>query len=78
MKFKKVTKRDTVGKLVLRCAAAGVGVYSPHTGCDAAVNGVNDWLCCAFFNGEGGMVEGKVEPCQLSALEPWAADGAGE
>ena len=78
-----MTKKDNVGKLVLRCAAAGVAVYSPHTGCDAAVNGVNDWLCCAFFNGGlrpdgGGMVAGKVEPAQPTTLQPWADSGAGE
>jgi len=36
---------------VLRCARAGVAVYSPHTACDNAAIGVNDWLAEAFATG---------------------------
>ena len=52
-KIKKITKKDNVGKMILRCAASNTAVYSPHTACDAAVGGVNDWLA-------QGMGEGKV------------------
>ena len=27
-----------------RCTQNDIAIYSPHTACDAAVNGVNDWL----------------------------------
>ena len=30
---------------LLRCAAAGISVYSPHTSLDSVVGGINDWLC---------------------------------
>lgn len=33
---------------LLRCAAAGVSIYSPHTSLDSAKHGVNDWLASAF------------------------------
>ena len=30
---------------LLRCAAAGISVYSPHTALDSVTDGINDWLC---------------------------------
>ncbi|TBU50064.1 NIF3-like protein-like protein [Dichomitus squalens] len=30
---------------LLRCAAAGVSVYTPHTALDSVTDGINDWLC---------------------------------
>eukprot|EP00939_MAST-03C_sp_MAST-3C-sp1_P001514 g1514.t1 len=56
-KFKKLTRKDPVGRIVLRCAAEGIAVYSPHTASDAAKGGVNDWLV-------GGCGEGSVRPVQ--------------
>lgn len=29
---------------LLRCAAAGVSIYSPHTALDSVYGGINDWL----------------------------------
>lgn len=68
---KKITKNDNVGKLILRCASSGVAVYSPHTACDCAPGGVNDWLA-------SGMGAGDVCPVTPSALPEHAARGAGE
>lgn len=43
---------------LLTCAANGISVYSPHTACDAAWGGVNDWLAEGVRNGhEHGDVE---------------------
>lgn len=33
---------------IMRCAASGISIYSPHTALDTVQNGVNDWLACAF------------------------------
>ncbi|KAH9858248.1 NGG1p interacting factor 3 [Lenzites betulinus] len=30
---------------LLRCAAAGISVYTPHTALDSVTDGLNDWLC---------------------------------
>jgi len=68
--LKKITKGDNVGKMILRCAAAGVAVYSPHTGCDCAVGGVNDWLA-------EGMGLGEVIPITPSSLPGFAGAGEG-
>lgn len=45
---------------VLRCAKAGVAVYSPHTACDNCAIGVNDWLAEAF----------ATDPSQVAPIEP--------
>jgi dinuclear metal center YbgI/SA1388 family protein len=38
-------------RVLLRCAAHGVAIFSPHTALDAAPGGVNDWLLGAFGSG---------------------------
>ncbi|OSD06122.1 NGG1p interacting factor 3 [Trametes coccinea BRFM310] len=30
---------------LLKCAAAGISVYTPHTALDSVTDGLNDWLC---------------------------------
>lgn len=35
-------------RLVVTCLENRIAVYSPHTGLDAKVNGVNDWLLSPF------------------------------
>lgn len=47
---------------VLRCAALGIAVFSPHTALDAAPDGVNTWLLAAFGEGERG-------PCVPNAVD---------
>ena len=51
-KFNKLTRDDTTQRIVLRCARAGVAVYSPHTALDAAPGGINDWLAESFGAGD--------------------------
>jgi dinuclear metal center YbgI/SA1388 family protein len=41
-------------RAVLRCAAGGICIFSPHTALDAAPGGVNDWLLDALGPGERG------------------------
>jgi len=36
---------------LLRCAAAGVSIYSPHTALDSVYGGINDWLASGFGGG---------------------------
>lgn len=42
---------------LLRCAAAGISVYSPHTTLDAVQGGITDWLAEGLL----GSGQGKVE-----------------
>lgn len=45
---------------VLRAAAAGIAVYSPHTALDAAPSGLADWLVECVLGGEAPK---EVRPC---------------
>lgn len=49
-------------RAVLRCVAASIAVFSPHTALDAAPDGVNAWLSEAFGAGARG-------PCLPSPLD---------
>jgi len=49
----------TMGAL-LRAAAAGIAVHSPHTALDAAPNGIADWLVECVLGGE---VPTELRPC---------------
>ncbi|PIA12862.1 NIF3-domain-containing protein [Coemansia reversa NRRL 1564] len=42
--WKSLTMSNLKQSLVLKCAAAGVSIYSPHTSLDSCSNGINDWL----------------------------------
>lgn len=53
---------------LLTCAANGISVYSPHTACDAAWGGVNDWLAEGV---RGGQEHGDVKILGNKKLD-WA------
>lgn len=36
---------------ILRCAAAGISIYSPHTALDSVYDGINDWLASGLGRG---------------------------
>lgn len=42
--IKSLTLDDPRQRILLRLAASGISVYSPHTAMDAVVGGINDWL----------------------------------
>jgi dinuclear metal center YbgI/SA1388 family protein len=49
--LKRLRSSDPAERVLLRCAARGIAIYSPHTAVDAAPQGVNDWLLDAFGPG---------------------------
>lgn len=49
--LRSITQSNTQQRSLLRLAQAGISVYSPHTSVDAAVGGVNDWLCNGISGG---------------------------
>ncbi|KAI9593369.1 GTP cyclohydrolase 1 type 2/Nif3 [Syncephalis fuscata] len=55
--FKRVTLADPKQAIALRCAAAGISVYSPHTALDSCVNGVNDWLASGLGDGTVSVIK---------------------
>lgn len=42
--LKSITLSNPLQASLLRCAAEGISVYSPHTSMDSVWGGVNDWL----------------------------------
>jgi len=49
--LKRLRASHEAERCLLRCAARGVAVYSPHTALDAAPGGLNDWLLEPFGPG---------------------------
>ena len=60
--LKRLRSSQPSERSVLRCVAAGISVFSPHTALDAAPNGVNHWLTEAFGPGARG-------PCLPSPID---------
>lgn len=52
---------------LLRCAAGGVSVYSPHTALDSVYGGVNDWLASGLGSGRIDLI-GDEHPCGRGGL----------
>ena len=56
-----LTLASPIHASLLRLAAEGVSVYSPHTALDAVWGGVNDWLAEGIL-GRGASVKGGPSP----------------
>jgi putative NIF3 family GTP cyclohydrolase 1 type 2 len=52
---------------LLRCAAAGISVYSPHTSLDSVWGGINDWLAKGLGRGSVSLL-GAADPENLGGL----------
>ncbi|KAJ7268936.1 GTP cyclohydrolase 1 type 2/Nif3 [Mycena rebaudengoi] len=62
---------------LLRCAAAGISVYSPHTALDSMYGGVNDWLAGCTGTAPGGA-RGAVWGAEIDGRAGGTGgDGAG-
>jgi putative NIF3 family GTP cyclohydrolase 1 type 2 len=46
-----VTLSNPIQASLLRCAAAGISVYSPHSALDSVYGGINDWLASGLGDG---------------------------
>lgn len=68
--LKRLRSSEPAERAVLRCAARGIAIHSPHTALDAAPQGVNDWLLDAFGPGERA-------PCLPHAADPRFGQGRG-
>ncbi|KAF9011425.1 NGG1 interacting factor 3-like protein [Cyathus striatus] len=65
--LKSLTLNDPLQTTLLRCAAEGISVFSPHTALDSVWGGVNDWLAegviCEKGDGEvSALVGEKIGP----------------
>jgi dinuclear metal center YbgI/SA1388 family protein len=66
--LKRLRSSEPAERVILRCAAHGIAIFSPHTALDAAPGGVNDWLLDAFTLGERG-------PCASNPADPRYGQG---
>lgn len=48
--IKSMTMADPMQRSILRCIAAGIHVYCPHTTLDACRGGINDWLIAGLLH----------------------------
>ncbi|KAI0323033.1 NGG1p interacting factor 3 [Amylostereum chailletii] len=58
-----ITLANPLQASLLRCAAAGISVYCPHTSLDSVHGGINDWLASGLGKGDVQLIgedrEGK-------------------
>lgn len=74
--LKSLTSSDTQQASLLRLARAGISVYCPHTACDAALGGVNDWLMDGLTGGESHELWRKIAQQSDQPIVP-GHEGAG-
>lgn len=56
-----LTLKNPLQSSLLRCAAEGISIYSPHTALDSVWGGVNDWLAEGVLDGkDSGTVSSLV------------------
>jgi len=66
--LKRLRSSEPAERIILRSAAHGIAIFSPHTALDAAPAGVNDWLLDAFTLSERG-------PCMPHSVDPRYGQG---
>ncbi|KAJ1960689.1 hypothetical protein GGI12_003667 [Dipsacomyces acuminosporus] len=71
--WKSLSMGNLKQSLVLKCAAHGVSIYSPHTSLDSCSNGVNDWLA-SLVGGKGAVT--PITPASQDASN--GQENAGE
>jgi dinuclear metal center YbgI/SA1388 family protein len=69
--------RDVPGQIILGCAANGIAVYAPHTGWDAAADGLNTWMVSELARLAGQTLIGII-PVKLAAEADAAALNCGD
>jgi putative NIF3 family GTP cyclohydrolase 1 type 2 len=51
-----MTLSNPIQASLLRCAAAGISVYSPHSALDSVYGGINDWLASGLGSGRVALI----------------------
>jgi putative NIF3 family GTP cyclohydrolase 1 type 2 len=69
-----VTLSNPIQASLLRCAAAGISVYSPHSALDSVYGGINDWLASGLGAGHVDLIgdghpSGRGGPGRLLKLD---------
>ena len=67
-----LTLSNPLQATLLRCAQAGISIYTPHTSLDATAGGINDWLAEGLGGKASALVAEKLNP---SSGESEGAEG---
>ncbi|KAF9458036.1 GTP cyclohydrolase 1 type 2/Nif3 [Collybia nuda] len=70
-----LTLANSLQASLLRCAAQGISIYSPHTALDCVSGGVNDWLAEGVL---GGGKDGAIQSLVGEKVSPTGASEGGE
>ncbi|KAJ3295133.1 hypothetical protein HK104_002992 [Borealophlyctis nickersoniae] len=60
--MKRLCLSDEKQAIVLKCAASGVSIYSPHTALDNCKGGINDWLARGLGPGTSRVINANPSP----------------
>ncbi|PPQ77551.1 hypothetical protein CVT25_011411 [Psilocybe cyanescens] len=72
--IKSMTLSNPLQKSLLRCAAQGISVYSPHTSLDSVWGGINDWLAEGLMKGKD---DGQIRALVGEKLSPATGESEG-
>jgi dinuclear metal center YbgI/SA1388 family protein len=72
--LKSLTLADPIQTSLLKCAAHGISVYSPHTALDSVWGGINDWLAEGLM---GGKDKGEIRSLLREKLNPTTGGSEG-
>lgn len=66
---RKLTCEDPLQRSILRCIAAGISLYCPHTTLDACQGGINDWLMAGVSHAweDGAPANGALYDAVMAA-----------
>lgn len=73
--LKSLTLANSQQASLLKLAANGISIYSPHTSLDATTDGINDWIANGCVGEEG--FKSEPTPCQKSRNPPKGFEEAG-
>ncbi|KAF9257328.1 NGG1p interacting factor 3 [Marasmius fiardii PR-910] len=71
------TLSDPLQTSLLRCAAEGISVYSPHSSIDSVWGGVNDWLAEGVLGETGDRSRGTVRALVSEKISPTSGESEG-
>lgn len=72
-----LTLSNPLQATLLRCAQAGISVYSPHSALDATAGGINDWLASLVPHPPGPLTMTKNAVVPIAEKDGRADVGAG-
>jgi len=67
--FKRLTQANAKERIILKAAAAGLPIYSPHTALDNVAGGINDWLADGLGPGDRDAVDCETSAGRLVRFE---------